>query len=195
MVTCESKTEFGALVQKARIGDRSSLDRLVGIVEPKLQAHFLRMTLDVDLAGDFTQETMLRMLRGLGRLQNPQSFWAWLFRIAGNLLNDHYRRNGRATTTRFSAIEPENLDDCLRDDSYRPEMGALRREVRAMVRNAISTLKDKPRQVLAMRCYENMSYEQIGTHIGCTDLAARTTFSRAKKSIKHYLKSHGVKGL
>ncbi|MBE0535607.1 MAG: sigma-70 family RNA polymerase sigma factor [Phycisphaerae bacterium] len=195
MVPCESKTDFGILVEGAQTGDRASLDRLVSLVEPKLRAHFLRMTLDVDLAADFTQETLLRMLRGLGRLQNAESFWPWLFRIAGNLLNDHYRRNGRNVTTRFSAIEPQNLDDCLRDESLRPETGVFRCEMRAMVRNAISTLKEKPRRVLAMRCYENMSYEQIGTHVGCSDLAARTTFSRAKKSIEHYLKSHGIKGV
>ncbi len=192
MITCQSQTDFATLVQHAAEGDRTGLDRLAAIVEPKLKAHFLRMTLDIDLTADFTQETMLRMLRGLPRLQNPESFWPWLFRIAGNLLNDHYRQNGRTAATRFSAIDPQNLDDCLRDDSCLPESSVFRHEARAMVRSAISTLKEKPRQILAMRCYENMTYEQIGTHIGCTDLAARTTFSRAKKAIRNYLKSQGV---
>ena len=179
MITSECNASV--LVEKAQRGDRNSLERLVSVVEPKLRAHFLRMTLDVDLAEDFTQETILRMLRGLGKLQNCDSFWGWLYRIAGNLLKDHYRCHKPA---RFSALEPQNLDECLRDETFRPEMGAFRTEVRTIVRNAISALKEKPRQVLAMRCYDGMSYEQIGSCMGCTDMAARTTFSRAKKSVK-----------
>jgi RNA polymerase sigma factor (sigma-70 family) len=195
MVTCESKSDFCTLVCQAQKGDRASLDGLVRVVQPKLHAHFLRMTPDIDLAADFTQETMLRMLRGLVRLQNPQSFWPWLFRIAGNLLNDHYRRNGRSGATRFSAIEQESLDNYLKDESQRPDTGVFGREMHGIVRKAISTLKEKPRRILAMRCYENKSYQQIGTEMGCSDLAARTTFSRAKKSVRRFLNINGITSL
>ena len=122
MITSECNASV--LVEKAQRGDRNSLERLVSVVEPKLRAHFLRMTLDVDLAEDFTQETILRMLRGLGKLQNCDSFWGWLYRIAGNLLKDHYRCHKPA----IQCGEPQNLDECLRDETFRPEMGLFARK-------------------------------------------------------------------
>jgi len=195
MMTCQSNNEVSCLVQQAQADDRGSLKKLVSIIQPKMHAHFLRMTMDVHLAADFTQEIILRVLRGLRQLQKPDSFWPWLFRIAANILNDHYRQNRRNTATCFSAFEQESLDLCLRDESQRPEADALSSETNSIVRKGIRTLKDKQRRILDMRCYQHMSYEQIGARVGCSSLAARTTFSRAKKAVRKYLNLNGITSL
>lgn len=195
MVTCKIKDDFDLLVDGAKAGDGSSLDHLVGIAEPKLRAHFLRMTLDIDLTADLVQETMLRMIRSIGQLENTQRFWPWLFRIASNLLKDHYRKGRRPSVTRFSAMAEHHLENVLKDESSKPERPVLRGELCAMLNTAIASLKEKPRTILAMRCFENMSYAQISTEFGCSEVAVRTTFSRAKKSIKRHLHGQGLQRL
>ena len=195
MVTCKTKDNFDLLVDGARAGDGMSLDRLVGIAEPKLRSHFLRMTMDIHLTADLVQETLLRMIRSIGRLENIQRFWPWLFRIASNLLKDHYRKSRRASVTRFSAMAEHHLEHVLKDESSKPEKPVFRAELGAMLNTAIASLKEKPRAVLAKRCFENMSYAQISTEFGCSEVAVRTTFSRAKKSIKRHLQSQGLQRL
>jgi len=192
MVSYEKDSEFLLLVQKARQGDRAGMDKLVRLVEPRLRAHFLRITLDIDLTGDLTQETMLRMIKHLRRLESTDSFWPWVFRIASNITKDHYRDKQRRTAMRFSAMEEHQVESVLKDDSARPELGAYRREACSMLNNAISALKQQHRQVLTMRCFDNMSYAQIGESFGCTEVAARTTLSRAKKFIGEYLQKNGL---
>lgn len=192
MVTHENQQDFYVIVKKAKQGDRSNMDALARIAQPRLRAHFLRITLDIDLTADLTQETMLRMIKHLSRLQNIERFWPWLFTIASNITMDHYRKKKYRTVTRFSAMEEHNLENVLRDDSCKPEKPACRREACSMLNSAIDTLKQRHRDVLTMRCFEERSFAQISNTFGCTEVAARTTLSRAKKTIRKYLQTQGM---
>lgn len=194
MVSYETESDFYALVRKAKQGDKASMDRLAEIAESRLKSHFLRITMDFDLAGDLTQDTMLRMIKYLDRVDNVKSFWPWLFRIASNITNDHYRKKKRSTVARFSSMEENRLQDVLRDDSCMPERPIIRREACFSLNNAVSTLKKKHREIVTMRCYEGLSYAQIGDNFGCSEISVRTTLSRAKKTIREYLQNQGVTG-
>lgn len=57
-----------------------------------LFAYLIRLTGDEDLAADLLQETFTRALDALTRLEPPRHPYAWLCRIAGNLVIDHVRR-------------------------------------------------------------------------------------------------------
>lgn len=192
MVSYEKENNFCELVRKAKQGDKSSLDRLAEVAESRLKSHFLRITLDFDLAGDLTQETMLRMIKYLERLENVRRFWPWLFRIAANITNDHYRGKKRGMVTRFSSMEDGSLQEVLRDDSCRPEKPIFRQEACFLLNNAVSALKKKHREIVTMRCFDGLSYAQIGDNCGCSEISVRTTLSRAKKNIREYLLNQGV---
>ena len=192
MVSYQNQHDFYVTVEKAKHGDRTAMDQLAKTVHKRLKSHFLRITLDIDTTADLTQETILRMIKHLPRLQNNERFWPWLFRIASNLKNDHYRTKKYRSVTRFSAMEEHHLENALRDDSQRPEKPACRREARSILDTAISSLKQRHRDILNMRCFDEMSYAQIGDNFGCTEVAVRTTLSRAKKKIRRNIRTQGV---
>ncbi|WP_426509717.1 sigma-70 family RNA polymerase sigma factor [Dactylosporangium sp. McL0621] len=85
-----------ATVIAARAGDQRALDALVGeylpliynIVGRALQGHA-----DVD---DVVQETMLRVVDGLPRLREPESFRSWAVAIAMSQVRDRHRRQTQA---------------------------------------------------------------------------------------------------
>ena len=52
---------------------------------------------DDALADDLLGEAFLRIHRGLGTLDAPERLGAWLFRIARNVIADHYRNHRMAT--------------------------------------------------------------------------------------------------
>ena len=56
----------------------------------------------------------------------------------------------------------------------------------------MSCLKTRHRAVLAMRCYEQMSYDEVAESLGCSNIAARMLFYRAKKSLGKELARHGL---
>jgi RNA polymerase sigma-70 factor (ECF subfamily) len=191
MIRPDNENRFYQLVEDAGHGDAESMDLLARQAHERLRAHFLRITLDIDLAADLTQETILRMIKSLPRLDNIESFWPWLFRIASNITKDHYRSK-KHNPTRFSAMEPHHLEMALRDDTDKPERSLLHGEACALLKSAISTLKQSHRRALTMRCFDDMSYAQISHTCGCSELAVRTTVSRAKKTVRNYLVNNGL---
>ncbi|MGW6130865.1 sigma-70 family RNA polymerase sigma factor [Cellulomonas sp. NPDC055163] len=85
-----------ATVVAARAGDPAAVDRLVGGYLPLVYSvvgRALRGHADVD---DVVQETMLRALRGLGDLRDPEAFRSWLVAIAVRQVRDRHRVQGSA---------------------------------------------------------------------------------------------------
>lgn len=85
-----------ATVVAARAGDPDAVDRLVAGYLPLVYSvvgRALRGHADVD---DVVQETMLRALRGLGDLRDPEAFRSWLVAIAVRQVRDRHRTQGTA---------------------------------------------------------------------------------------------------
>ncbi|MFE7461237.1 sigma-70 family RNA polymerase sigma factor [Streptomyces sp. NPDC057554] len=94
-----------ALIEAARSGDQGAKDRLVASYLPLLYnvvGRALNGHADVD---DVVQETVLRMLRSLPELRDPERFRSWLVAIAMNEIRRHWRE-GQAGT-----VSADRLDD------------------------------------------------------------------------------------
>jgi hypothetical protein len=66
-------------------------------------------------------------------------------------------------------------------------------EIRKTVLGAMQAIKIKYRNILVLRCFENMSYGQIAGITGGSELRSRLLFFRAKHSLKNQLERHGFK--
>ncbi len=134
------------------------------------------------------QESIAEMLKILDTLKDPQRFWCWLYTITLNKLRGHYRRRWRHKETPLSDVQQDWLQ--AKEQDVLAEMVA--RELKQIVVRAVGELEPRQRAVLAMRCYDQMSYGQISRAMGCTQLGARALFHRAKKSMAKLLNSHGI---
>lgn len=104
-------------------------------------------------AEDLAQETYLRACRHPDRLPNGDGARAWLCRVARNVCLDHLRRrrfeHGRAKPTG----RPETTDD--------PHADFVRREQSAALSRALERLPRRLREVVVLREYGELSYEEI----------------------------------
>src|SRR6267154_2283904 len=91
-----------ALVQRACSGDSRAFERLYREHAGKVYVLCLRMTRDVQLAEDCTQETFINAWRALARFETRSSLSTWLHRIAVNV--------SLAKRRKASPVEP-SLDD------------------------------------------------------------------------------------
>src|SRR5882762_6959043 len=76
----------GALVQRARSGDTRAFERLYREHASRVYGLCLRMTRDVALAEDCTQEAFINAWRALDRFEDRSSMATWLHRIAVNVV-------------------------------------------------------------------------------------------------------------
>ncbi|MDJ1134889.1 sigma-70 family RNA polymerase sigma factor [Streptomyces iconiensis] len=94
-----------ALIRAAQAGDQRARDRLTAAYLPlvyNIVGRALNGHADTD---DVVQETMLRVLDGLGGLRSPESFRSWLVAITMNQVRGYWRRYGA------EAAPPVSLED------------------------------------------------------------------------------------
>lgn len=84
------------LVEAARAGDRTALDAVVAACLPlvyNVAGRALHSGADVD---DVVQETMVRVIRGIDALREPDRFRSWLVAVTINQVREHHRRRDLA---------------------------------------------------------------------------------------------------
>jgi len=176
------------LVRKAQRGDRDSLARLAETARVRLHEYVFRLTLKDDLTQDIVQETILDMLRLFGKLREADSFWAWLYGIAFNKVRSHYGRQWRHKTSRLR----ENGPEPAREREGDVLAAVITEELKQIVLRSLEMLEPRHRAVLTMRCYDHMSYAQIGRLMGCSEIGTRALFYRAKKALTRQLSRFGL---
>lgn len=198
MYSCECDTL--ELVRKAQLGDRDSLNRLAEAVRVRLHEYVYRLTLQEDLTQDIVQETILDMLRLFGKLRQTDRFWAWLQGIAFNKVRNHFGKQWRHKTRSLSDFDESSLPshgdrDCdpnARRYSEDALADAVTDELKDIVLRCIEALEPRHRAILTMRCYDQMSYADIGKLMDCSEIGARALFYRAKKALTSRLSRHGL---
>lgn len=170
------------LIAQARAGDPSAVSALY---EAYHQAIFQYISYRVETrmaAEDLTAEVFLRMVRGLHSYEDRGlPFGAWLFRIAANLLNEHYRQGRR--------LNVAQLSDDERSDDTDPFDRLARQEERQRLSQALQALPSEYQDVLVLRFMQNMSHAEVAAALDKSETAVRSIQHRALKALAEQLGS------
>jgi len=134
-------------------------------------------------ARDLAQETYAKALThyAVDRPANPQ---AWIMRIARNTCLDLARR-------KKSRGPQHPISEWTAMDGRTPEAVANREEEIGIVRKAIAGLPRRQRDVLVMREYGELSYEEIAQALAISAGTVMSRLSRARRSVlKFYQEEH-----
>ncbi len=164
------------LVRQAQLGRRESMDSLVLLATGRMRACIFRLTLDHHLTEDLLQETLLEMVKSLKRLEKPERFWCWLYRTAVGKAQHHFRNAPQGRLVQMSTID---MEDSLQRSSGDHSCGLknlISRELSETIFQALRKLSRQERNVLVLRCFEQMSYSEISRIMDCSQLYARVLF-------------------
>ena len=165
------------LVARLRGGEAAAGETLCRRHHEPLMRYLQRLV-GADVAEELFQQTWLSVLDHIDRFNpaatNPGAFKAWLFRIATNKANDHWRSGGRERTGREGLkLVTETLGP---DASHRLEG----QEMAAKLQQALQQLPENQRQVLLLRFYSDMKFVEIAEVLGCP---LNTALGRVHKAI------------
>src|SRR3954471_7159709 len=82
-----------ALISRCQKADVAAFNEIVSRYKVKIYRYIYRMTGSAEDAEDLTQEVFVRMYTNIAGFRAEASLSTWLFRIAGNLCTDSFRRN------------------------------------------------------------------------------------------------------
>ena len=128
------------------------------------------------LAEDAAQESFARALVNLRNLKNKQRFAPWLAGICKNVAKD-------MLATKVRQINPDEI-------SQAAELGNSD-ENDKLIRQAIEQLPESVKDLVILRYYDGLSYEQISSVLGISKASINGRLTRAKRKMANYLKRNG----
>jgi RNA polymerase sigma-70 factor (ECF subfamily) len=146
------------LVAGLRRGDAQAVEYVVRQYAPALYRFAYYQLQDAMLAEDLVSEVMVRMINHIdGFVLGRATFQAWLFRIARNLITDHYRARQRHPQVSLEAIL--NAEPGYEPGEYDPQIEALLD--REQLAAGLAILTDEQRQVILLHVVEGWELPQI----------------------------------
>jgi RNA polymerase sigma-70 factor (ECF subfamily) len=171
----------GALVTRARAGDRQAFDQLVRRHADRLYGVVRRFGLPADAAQEVTQETFLRAWRSIGSFRGDARFSTWLYRIAMNEAKRRIRRASARPLVRSlddeNAVEPQDVRE-------EPSAGVARAELRQALAAAVRALPLKYRAPLILRDVEGLSTAEAAAVLGLGEAALKSRLHRARAAVR-----------
>jgi len=169
-----------SIIHKAQQGDKVSIGQLAEVAEPRLRTYVFRLTLSQDLTEELCQKVLVKMVQSLKDLENIDKFWNWLLRHAMGEVQHYYRDQKRRREVEVEALNREYFKEYVTRNHHDGLDEAGRIELSEIIHDAIAELKFVYRNVLVLRCYEELSFAEIADFMDCKELRARVLFFRAK---------------
>ena len=168
------------LVEAAQNGHLESFGALYERYHSSMVALAYSMLADRDLAEDAAQEVFAIACRDIGSLKSKERFAAWLAGICRNVSRQMLRANKAKPVTLGDDFAAQSRDDT--ED---------RQEV---IRRAVWQLRSAERELIVLRYYDNLPYEQIAQVLDISIQAVNGRLIRAKRKIAEHLKRNGLTG-
>lgn len=179
------------LVTRSRGGDADSFNQLVLRWERPIYALAYRVIGREEEARDVCQDTFLRAYRALPGFKGEAKFSSWLYRIALNLCRDWIRKQRRAPVMQM----PEGIDPIEMAGERGPvesiETLVARRELSAVVEEAMALLPEEQRTAIILKEYHGMTFQEIADLQGCPLSTVKTRLYQGLSVLRRHLERNG----
>ncbi len=170
------------LLEKASRAEPAALGMLYDQYVERIYAYIYHRVGQADLAEDLTGQVFMRMLEAVRSGKGWRtSFSGWLYRIAHNLVIDHYRRKHRATFVDIDDAEP------VQAQSGDPVRSVENQYERERLRTALAKLTEEQSQVISLRFLEDLSIAEVAEIMEKTEGAVKALQYRAVLALRRVM--------
>jgi RNA polymerase sigma-70 factor (ECF subfamily) len=146
--------------------------------QPDVLAYFLRR-LDRDDAVEATADVFLTAWRRFEEVPADPQARLWLFGVAHNTI-----RNRQRSVRRLLRLQGRLVSASAVVSVASPEAVVVRREQDEDVVEALSRLRHRDREVLMLRLWEEATYDEVASVLGCSRHAAEQRYSKALRRLR-----------
>ncbi len=167
------------------------MDRYRGAIH-QMMAKMVGYTED---ANDLTQEAFSKAFNKLSSYEPRYAFSTWLFKIASNNAIDFIRKKRIVTLSIDTTIKEDSSQEFsynLPSDDVNPEQTLVLAQRAKMMRALVGQLSNKYRQMIEMRFYQELSYDEIATELNIPLGTVKAQLFRAKEMLHTQLAGPGA---
>ena len=157
--------------------DQEKLDKLYALYEQPMYRIAYAILHHTEQAEDAVSDAFLRIMKNLKKIGNVQSEKTkhYIVCIIRSTAINQYRQNQR-DSERYTVWD----DRILQVPSQKDDMEQLL----ANITELLEPLNETDRQIILMRCEEELSFREIAERLSIQEAAARKRFERAKKALQ-----------
>ncbi|HUS15708.1 MAG TPA: sigma-70 family RNA polymerase sigma factor [Chloroflexia bacterium] len=186
-----SLVEDATLVTRLQRGDPRAVEYVVQHHAPELYRYIYYQVRDAMTAEDLVADVLVRMVEKVDKyVFDSTPFRAWLFRIARNLVADHYRARKRRPQVSYETWmttdprnEPGHVDDGIEVLGDRQELQVL-----------LARLTDEQREVILLHVVEGWELPQVARLLERTLPAVKSAYYRGVQSLRRGITRDGSTG-
>ncbi len=149
----------------------------------KVRKFILAFVKDEWVADDLVQETFVRIQENLDSVKDPSRISSWIFRIAYNLCQDHFRQSTKSPTR--EGISQERMEISKEAASIQKELE--QRQMGQCVQDHMNLLPESLRTVLILYDIMDFSHQEIAEILGTTIENTKVRLHRARKRLRAIL--------
>lgn len=174
------------LIDNLKRGEIWAFIELFNSYKDKIYNFTLRMTQDRELSLDLTQEIFLKVYQKRKKIRGDSNFKSWVFTIARNMCLNALRdsKKQRALNSSGKEVSSTLFSSDIEMKSQDPYENFNGMDLKAKVKRALAGLGEGQREVLILKEYHGLSYDQIA-QITQTSLASvKSLLFRARQNLK-----------
>lgn len=172
------------LLKRIRSGDKSAYVDLVTPYKERLLRKAKSMLQDDDDAEDVVQDALISGYRSIHKFRADSGIYTWLYRIVINRAKDILTRRRKNVEKSLAEQEFQFVDE---RENYEKKL-ELSEESKYLI-NKIQKLDDVYRQVIELRYFEELSYSEIASILGCNEGTVKSRLFKAKELLKQMILS------
>lgn len=181
------------LIEKAIAGNQDSITELYNATYNKIYRTVRAMIKDEDTVLDIVQDSYIKGFQSLSQLESPESYQAWMKRIAINKTKDFLKRNKPVLFTDLSYDDEEIEFEDVRTENL-PEKLIDQKETTRLINEILNSLSEEQRVVIGMFYYEQMSVKDIAEVLECSENTVKSRLNYGRKKIEVQVRELEKKG-
>lgn len=180
------------LVQRAlNKGDQKAYAELLERYREAVFYMLARMINDKDDAEDLTIEAFGKAFNRLHQYTPNYAFSTWLFKIATNNCIDYIRKKKQNSFSMNKTVENEEGGEMtieVRSEGLTPEEDFIKKQKNDFLRGVVDKLKPRYRELVELRYFEEMSYEEIAEKMKLPVGTVKAQLFRARDLLESILR-------
>jgi len=171
------------LVKRAQ-HSREAFGELYEIHYQRIFNYALKRTANVQLALDITSVTFLKAMNQIGKYRwRDIPFAAWLYRIASNEINDHYRRENRHNVSIDQVMELVDTGDYA-DEVNNAEEELSKHEDFLLLHSKLAELPSMYQEVIMLKFFEKKKIKDIVKILGKKEGTIKSLLHRGIEKLR-----------
>lgn len=173
--------DLESLISSASKGDHAAQTQIYEEYFDRVYRFIFYRVSHKQIAEDLTEEVFIKAFRSLSSLKATLSFEGWFFRIARNLVIDHYRK---AKTT----IDIEELENTLEYEENIVDSANISLDQKRLL-SLMKQLPPEQQIIIKLKFLDELENEEIAEMLNKSEVSIRVTQHRAISKLKSLFKN------